>query len=416
MGALLMLAPLVAVPILAVVGIPQFAPGNLIDVNGGKSAAYQRENRAPAEPRIGDAARHDADDLFAPLENSVSDAEEFEDPLRGKRSRTRSRGASRHDDEFASESTPRSRNRSSGHADHEHESVELGDDLNEVDSAESFNAATDDDSVPFHQRRPRTRKSVEQASTEGDDAEFFESEVKAPSRKKPREEQFADAGEEFAPLDAKNSPASKGQRGRRSVPSDLAAPPATAAGDDVNPFEGTTASNRNRPAPQRNQRAAAPRDPQDAPVFQPEPSALDSLPNEPDVIAPPSPRAPAAGRRAKPRNNELPPEEPESTGETSSNAIAETSEPGIEELTWQSATKRLRALGVGKNKQYFTYVEDRDLFLFNCTAVHCEDANRSKPFQAEAKDPLLAVQQVLEKLESWQASAGSGRTSSRGRE
>ena len=104
MGALLMLAPLVAVPILAVVGIPQFAPGNLIDVNGGKSATFQRENRAPAEPRLGDAARHDADDLFAPLEESAPDADEFEDPLRGNRTRNRSRGATRHDDEFDSES------------------------------------------------------------------------------------------------------------------------------------------------------------------------------------------------------------------------------------------------------------------------------------------------------------------------
>lgn len=114
----------------------------------------------------------------------------------------------------------------------------------------------------------------------------------------------------------------------------------------------------------------------------------------------------------------IPPAAPEPPAEQEQSEIPEDNaapeQPGaIDHLTWQIATKRLRALGVGKSKQHFTYLEDKNLFLFTCNASHLDDAARTRTFQAEAEEPLLAVRQVLEKLQTWQDSEITPRSPSR---
>ena len=67
-GMLLMLAPLVAVPVLAVTGIPQFAPvvaSPTQDENWDN--VEPRISTGPEETELGESARHSAEDLFAPL-------------------------------------------------------------------------------------------------------------------------------------------------------------------------------------------------------------------------------------------------------------------------------------------------------------------------------------------------------------
>ncbi len=401
MGALLMLAPLVAVPILAVVGIPQFAPGNLIDPNGSKPASSSRDTRDYSEPRFGDAARHDADDLFAPIDESNSDVEGFDDPLAGRSSRSRGRSSRRDvDDEFG-EKAPRSRGQNAPSFEEDSAEEFANNDTNEFHSEEPEEAA------PRSSRsRLRSRNSAdefESGSLANDDAEPFNEFADAPRKKtQPRGERYADASGSFGGRTNSRSGAGSRQQFEQQE-SQESAPENT---DGPNPFEAGPIANQSQPAPKRKASAARSRDPHDAPIFQPQESA----PEAEEAVAfapPPEAKSGNTGRRApQPVVPPTPPEEvteqetPAAVNESSEEQIA-----GVDELTWQAATKRLRALGVGKSKQYFTYLEDSNSFLFSCTAIHKQDGKQPQRFEAEAEEPLLAVSQVLEQLEAWQAAA-----------
>ena len=64
-GAIFMIAPLIAVPVLAIVGIPQFAP--VVASPSSEMDPSELADSPPQEPRIGESARHAGEDLFAPV-------------------------------------------------------------------------------------------------------------------------------------------------------------------------------------------------------------------------------------------------------------------------------------------------------------------------------------------------------------
>lgn len=372
LGALLMLAPLIAVPILAVVGIPQFAPGNLLDPNSSNSRSAPRERRVPDEPGFGDDARpDDADDLFGPLDKSKIGNGRFKDPLSPRTSKGRGRRRS--------------------------------DDLDD-NPDEEFN--------PFDEEK----KSVDQAETnplDVDPGEFesdSEPEEGAPQRspqRKPAAEKFADEsfGGDSASDGGIYSPGTEGNSKSRRPSRNPANEGQGFEEEPENVEPPRSPSGRNsRPNPKAKN---TPRDPDDAPEYVPNGSTdngVDGAAFSEEAVDPPEPKASGTRGRGPGRSEPAEPsdESAPQAPETEQPADAPPHLPRVDELTWQTATKRLRALGVGKSKQHFTYIEDRNLFLFTCTAIHREDSARTQRFQAEAEEPLLAVRQVLEKLEEWQ--------------
>lgn len=417
MGALLMLAPLVAVPILAVVGIPQFAPGNLIDPNGSKQVVSSRDSRAFAEPRFGDAARHDADDLFAPLDESGSDVNGFDDPLDSRKVSSRGRNPQSHEfDEFEEEAPrPRSRKNSTFENDAD---AEFG----EAPPADQYDSEVSPKSRASS-RRPRSGGQT--PPDEFDDLnnqaqpfdELADSGSAAGPPTQPRGEAYPDDSATFG------GGRSKGN-GRRTGPRDLAAPPQEPLEDaprgdaEGNPFEAAPPVQKApRQAENRPKTPPRSRDPHDAPIFIPQESAQgEQFADAGSFAPPPVQKKSNTGKRAT--QPVIPPDPPEEAPEqeTTPAVTEEEQVPGVNELTWQEATKRLRALGVGKSKQYFTYLEDSNSFLFTCSAIHMKDAKKTLRFEAEAEEPLLAVSQVLDKLEAWQSASPQRRVADRGQE
>ncbi len=67
-------------------------------------------------------------------------------------------------------------------------------------------------------------------------------------------------------------------------------------------------------------------------------------------------------------------------------------------LTWQSARERLKAFGI---KEYYLQPDPAgQQFLFRCTYTPPGNPRINRLFEAEAADPLEAVQKVLAQLES----------------
>ncbi len=370
LGALLMLAPLIAVPILAVVGIPQFAPGNLLDPNGANSRTSARERRVPDESGVGDDARpDDADDLFEPIEKSQIGKGRFRDPLSSGKSKTSGRW------------------QNSVGADFDDEAPAFDQDENSL-SADDERGTSETDADLFEQ-----------------DAEPDEKPLKRPGNSRPRPEQFVDASQREGFSDEGESFGSGQDRrpnrprpGSSSFETDL--PP----DEDANPLEQSPPPAQSRPHIRKPRPS---RDPNDAPPFVESltdgtEAPGDDVDTDADVVPAPKQTSP---RRPQPVVPPAPPAETAPSDVEEQGAVdAPSQTPAVDELTWQSATKRLRSLGVGKSKQHFTYVEDRNLFLFTCTATHLDDSTKSKSFQAEAEEPLLAVRQVLERLQAWQDS------------
>jgi hypothetical protein len=417
MGALLMLAPLVAVPILAVVGIPQFAPGNLIDPNGSKQVVSSRDSRAFAEPRFGDAARHDADDLFAPLDESGSDVHGFDDPLDSRKVGSRDRNPQAEEFEEFEEEAPRPRSRKSPAFENDAD-AEFG----EAPPADQYDSEVSPKSRP-NSRRPRSgsQTSPDEFDDLNNQAQPFDELADVGSADgsmtHPRGEADPDDSATFGGGRPKGS-------GRRTGPRDLAAPAqeplenAPQGDAEGNPFEAAPPVQKAPRQPDsRPKTQPRSRDPHDAPIFQPQESAPgEQLADAGSFAPPPVQKKPNTGKRAT--QPVIPPDPPEEAPEqeTTPAVTEEEQVPGVNELTWQEATKRLRALGVGKSKQYFTYLEDSNSFLFTCSAIHMKDAKKTLRFEAEAEEPLLAVSQVLDKLEAWQSASPQRRVADRGQE
>lgn len=69
-------------------------------------------------------------------------------------------------------------------------------------------------------------------------------------------------------------------------------------------------------------------------------------------------------------------------------------------LTWREAVRRLNELGI----QEFRLEPGREFgeFYFACEFTPHRDARVTRRFEAEAKEPLLAVQAVLRQIDEWQ--------------
>ncbi|MDB5389792.1 MAG: hypothetical protein JWM11_5438, partial [Planctomycetaceae bacterium] len=264
LSALLVLAPLVALPILAVVGIPQFAPGNLIDSQNPSTSSGSRKGTGALESRLGEAAHSDADDLFAPLGKSNGG---FEDPLRRTKKKARlrttrnedgepnsDRDSTDSDDSPDSETGTRSRSRPRGKSP---SFADAADDEAVDADAELNNAGTSG-------RGSRTRpRSPARASDFGDE-NSDDNDVTLQNREATAEgEQFADASEDFS--NTSKSTKSRGSQIKRQ-------PPASDDADAVQ-FEAPPAAKSPRTAPKGlsgNRPPVGrpkPVDPNDAPPF-----------------------------------------------------------------------------------------------------------------------------------------------------
>jgi len=75
--------------------------------------------------------------------------------------------------------------------------------------------------------------------------------------------------------------------------------------------------------------------------------------------------------------------------------------PQSPSLTWQQASTRLEELGI----HHFDLVRGSrpGEFRFMCLVTSTDDPRISRRFEAEAGDPLLAVERVLLQIESWNA-------------
>ncbi len=88
--------------------------------------------------------------------------------------------------------------------------------------------------------------------------------------------------------------------------------------------------------------------------------------------------------------------QPGKRGPPSSPVAAEHSDQG---LTWREAVRQLNELGI----QEFRLEPGRQLgeFYFACEFTPDRDARITRRFEAEAKEPLLAVAAVLRQIDEW---------------
>lgn len=79
--------------------------------------------------------------------------------------------------------------------------------------------------------------------------------------------------------------------------------------------------------------------------------------------------------------------------------LTSSSEPLNEGLTWREAVRRLNELGIHE----FRLEPGSQLgeFYFACEFTPHRDARVTRRFEAEAKEPLLAVQAVLRQIDEW---------------
>lgn len=397
LSALLVLAPLVALPILAVIGIPNFAGGNLIDSQNPAAKSSDRNSGRALESRLGEAATSDADDLFAPLDDNENG---FDDPLHPtrKRGRQRSRsdaGTFNVDFEDGGESLDfqsgnRNRGRTRGRL-----SSENDEDVDEFDSFE------DSDSSATARRGSRTG-----SRSQNDEREFDDEVALQPIDDgfgTAKGEQFADASDDFS--DQSRSGASQPKRSSRGF--NDATRPEEMSERDASLFEPSPSPRGiQRPAssPTANRASAPrsrPRDPNDAPVFQPsggsefrdEPSDRETM--EEPAIPPQRNVVPVNQRRDEFESNSNSPP----GSQTGNNSAMDHQQ----ELTLKNLFDRLQAVGMTPESHYFTYLEDSDSFLFTCTANRPGSTTTAKKFEEEAADPMLAVLKVLKRVQIWQS-------------
>jgi hypothetical protein len=79
-------------------------------------------------------------------------------------------------------------------------------------------------------------------------------------------------------------------------------------------------------------------------------------------------------------------------------APARSDERSAAPLTWRSAVDRLNRLGIG---DFQLERGERDLFLFSCSYSPPDRPRVSHRFEAEAAEPLAAVEDVLRQVEGW---------------
>lgn len=422
-GAMLMIAPLVAVPILAVVGIPQFAPVVASPADENPYEADLTKYRAPVEEGHGESLRYAADDLFAPFSEDSASA---------------SSGAAR--------TSPRSR-ASAARNEFAGEAFE-----NEFAAVESFDAQVP--SRPASRRNPRGREwDPPSDALSGWQMNAGEEQVAMAShrgggQRGTGQRGYAQSGEQFDSFGSQvseqpfgtpaaqtagfpeetqfASEASPRVRRRAETRDAGFARDERVSAADVNPFlessfEAAPAatSARTTRAGARSARGAAPvedfpaadqfGDAQAQSFGNENPQFGQEEPFVDDFGAPAATEpyadvaAPTSSLRTTP------------AGSAPVRTVAASAAPatygyggGAEEFTWQTATQQLKRWGI--RKHYFTYVEDRDTFLFSCSLTPTDNPAISQRFEAEHDEPLLAVREVLLQIDQWQAQRTAARS------
>lgn len=409
LGALLMIAPLVAIPVFAVVGIPQVAPVVSSAVGDEEipesSVATVKFGTPAAAPSA--AVPSDPDDLFAPVGVAAR-----KPAARGTPSRTISPLAEpstmRGDVTYAS-----SPNRGA---------VRLAAARQPVEPVSEPSSETELEDPAFASRpaglpKPAPRRIAtpsssatgssstgrssrpaealqgwalagEEASADRTDPTDDATELPPPvPRRAPRE---APVGE-LADFDldephhgsdapAPRKPHSAAPKRKRTAPADAGLNLLS-----VDESAGTQKSPMRRLSP-RTQPSSAPRheDLLETSASSPAPTGKISLAEfTPGLVHP----AGYVSRSSVPRD----PQE-----STTSLPMPSANEP----VTWETATKRLRELGIRQYKLEALPGEGR--FLFVCALTPANDPRISRQFRAVAEEPLLAVQKALGEIEEWQ--------------
>lgn len=104
------------------------------------------------------------------------------------------------------------------------------------------------------------------------------------------------------------------------------------------------------------------------------------------------PRSHADAATARPRGGEF-------AARTNSARLAVDAERSDEGLTWREAVRRLNELGI----QEFRLEPGQQAgeFYFACEFTPDRDARIMRRFEAEASEPLLAVEAVLQQIDEW---------------
>ena len=340
LGALLMLAPVVAVPLLAVFGIPQFTPVSASPTSDETVPAHDSFLQS-VEPEIevGESARHSADDLFAPL-NTPGLA-----------------GRARSFDELAGSALPgSSANHFSDSAPQRgtgwrpaREALAGWEVQSEAGSSRELALAD----TPVAARNTEAvladsfgTGAFRDSATELEDAPRFESE----------------------PTAASSEPRSRA-RGFTAEPADSA--PFDSAPFDGAPFDSQPAASADSGAnPFATDRSAGDYDLGHAPATA----------SRARVSQDPAPRRTAGGQR---------PAQPTALRAQSPEA----------RVSWQEAVQRLKVLGI--RKHHFEYIESRNTFLFTCSLTPSDQPTVTQRFDAEAAEPLAAVGEVLAQIDDW---------------
>ena len=85
---------------------------------------------------------------------------------------------------------------------------------------------------------------------------------------------------------------------------------------------------------------------------------------------------------------------------TSSVRTNPTSQPAVaNSLSWQAASRKLTELGI--EKYHLERGQNEGAFLFVCLFTPGDAPNVTHRFEAEAADPLQAVNQVLGEIDRW---------------
>jgi len=145
-------------------------------------------------------------------------------------------------------------------------------------------------------------------------------------------------------------------------------------------------------------------------------SAGDGETFNPDLLKPDNSKRARSGRSALPENFKSVPEDATAGGSRGTGQL--TPEAGAlaqlsEQSGWQEASRRLKQLGIRKYRLVSQI--DQQNFVFACNFASPTNPQVVRRFEADADNPLEAVQKVLTQIDEWR-SRGGGPAASRASE
>ncbi|HVV98880.1 MAG TPA: hypothetical protein VHB77_01000 [Planctomycetaceae bacterium] len=340
-----MLAPLVAVPVLAVVGIPQFAP-----VIASSPDEDLRSERSTGSERTATSPRRTnqtADDLFAPLEEPVQG---FHDPLAQTANDARPMPSWNREPRAAVDQAP--------------ESVPV-DALDGWDLVDVASPATAKPSIPAVSEPPVEKFRSRPQPQEPD---HFVDAAMQPKRAA-HNRGFADEVEAARPRAGLSET-------KLSTPAWAADPTETPRAPDVASRESV------EPKAKRRSFGLNP-----GKLFGGRSRETEARAQTED--APELDEAAFAGSQAD---------------EVAFDNATPTGRPGS---AWQAAARRLKELGVGNH--HLNYFADRDAYRFWCSVNDRSSPTVTRRFEAMESDPLTAIENVLRQVEDYNSARPSER-------